>query len=57
MHSPEPFKTLGTNECIVRTQQQQMKTMMNACSQPAAPTTHTMRMKSITPKMFWMHGK
>jgi len=39
------------------TQQQQVKTMTKAWSQPAAPTTQTMRMNRITPKMFWMHGK
>ena len=41
----------------VLTQRQQMKTIRNPSSQPAMPTTHTRRMKRITPKMFWMHGK
>jgi len=42
---------------VIHTQQQHVKTIMKACSHPAAPTTQTMRMNRITPKMFWMHGK
>lgn len=39
------------------TQQQHMKTMMKAWSHPAVPTTQTIRMKSMTPNMFCIHGK
>ena len=39
------------------TVQQQMRTMKNPSRMPALPTSHTRRMKRITPNMFWMQGK
>lgn len=34
-----------------------MNTMVKARTAPAVPTIHGIRMKRMTPKMFWMHGR
>ena len=41
----------------IRTVQQHNNTIMKDSTEPATPTTQVIRIKRITPNIFWMQGR
>lgn len=53
-----PFVATADKEMlVVNVTEQQISTMIKAVGTPAVPTSHTIRINKITPKMFCRHGK